>query len=238
MIPFYNGADGLDELLNILIPSLDNLNRCWEIIFIDDHSEDNGFEIIRSHKRKDPRIQGVRLSENRGQQNALFCGICRAKGSLIVTMDDDLQHPVDVLSELLSRIEEGWDAVYAVHRDKDRSVILRTGTSLTDIFFRLFVRKPAGVEIGSYRIMTRDLVDRFRQASGDFVYISALIFRSSPMPKVFSFRYKGFQDVQKKYSRFSLTGRIKLFGKLFLYYGPIHRGQAQQLKPFQIEEIL
>jgi len=205
---------------------------------VDDHSTDGSFETIRRFHRQDPRIGGCRLAENRGQQNALFCGITRSGGDLIITMDDDRQHPADVLPGLVERIGEGWDTVYSVRRDGNRPWILRTGTGLTDLFFRLFVGKPAGVEIGSYRIMTRELADRFCHVRGEFVYISALIFRSAPKPRVCSFRYKAPPEALGKDSRFSLAGRIRLFGRLFRCYGPFRSRRIPRGKPYRVEETL
>lgn len=229
----------------MVLPSLEGLNRSWEIFFVDDHSRDGSYDLIKSFHERDNRIRGCRLNENRGQQNALFCGLSSCSGELVLTMDDDGQHPISRLPDLLAEIEMGWDAVYLVNRDGGRPVILRLGTFMTDLFFRLFCRKPSGVEIGSYRIIRRSLIENFSENPGRFVYISALIFRSRPVPRVTSLHYTPGDSPGMRNSRFSLRGRLKVFILLFLHYGPLRRivqwidsRTGHENQPYEIEEIL
>jgi glycosyltransferase involved in cell wall biosynthesis len=93
VIPVYNGRNNLTSLIQDLIPVLDESGKSWEIFLVDDHSRDNSFNLIRDFNREDKRIRGCQLRENRGQQNALLCGIHSCRGDLILTMDDDGQHP-------------------------------------------------------------------------------------------------------------------------------------------------
>lgn len=159
-----------------------------------------------------------------------------------MTMDDDLQHPPELLPELIERIEQGFDLVYAVSRGAGRSVLLRAGTWINDIFFTLFLRKPSSIEIGSYRIMSRVLVDRIRDVRTNFVYVSALIFRSTPQPLVQSFRFEQTVATLRNQSRINISKRFRLFAKLFAYYGPfrfiIRLIQKRGGDPFPIERIL
>lgn len=213
---------------------------------MDDHSSDGSFGLITTFHKKDNRIRGCRLKENRGQQNAIYCGLSSCSGELIITMDDDGQHPLSRLPDLLAELEKGWDVVYLVNRDNRRPVILRFGTALTDLFFRLFCAKPSSVEIGSYRIMRRRVLEYFPENTGRFVYISALIFRCRPKQRVCSMRYSPGDKGGLRSSRFSFRGRLKVFLLLFLHYGPLrgivsgisrYRGNMQS-KVYEIEEIL
>ena len=187
---------------------------------------------------KDRRIRGCRLAENRGQQNAVYCGLLSCRGWNIVTMDDDGQHPLSRLTDLIETLEQGWDAVYMVNRTEERSGIQRFGTGVTDLFFRLFCGKPAGVEIGSYRIMKRSLVERFEKTPSRFVYISALIFRSRPDASVCSLRYEPDKSEVMRSSRFSLKRRAVVFARLFLHYGPFRKLIPSRGAPYSIEDIL
>lgn len=238
--------DHLENFLSLILPHLDGLNRSWEIFFVDDHSGDGSFDLITRLHKRDRRIRGCRLKENRGQQNALFCGLSSCSGEYIITMDDDGQHPISLLPDLLAELEKGWDVVYLVNREKRRHGILRFGTALTDLFFELFCGKPSSVEIGSYRILRRELVESFAEFPGRFVYISALIFRSHPKPRVCSMRYTPGGKAGLRDSRFSLGRRLKVFLLLFLYYGPFRGivrgidrvGGHGQKKPCEIKEVL
>ncbi len=238
VIPVYNGEEGLVSLVDSLIPHLDQTGLNWEIFFVDDGSGDGSFPLIREMHRRDSRIRGCALAENRGQQNALYCGLVSSSGNYVITMDDDGQHPVDQIPLLIGKLEEGYDAVYSVNRDPCRPAVLRLGTAGTGLFFTLFCRKPRGVEIGSYRILRREIIESFPPAAGGFVYVSALLFASSPPPRVCSFRYQRRETGSGRQSRFSLGGRFKVFRKLFLYYGPLRRFMPLKGEPFRIGEKL
>ncbi len=221
-----------------LSPVLDDTDMDWEIFFVDDGSDDGSFAAIRELHRSNRRIRGCRLRENRGQQNALFCGLVSSSGRYLITMDDDGQHPVREIPVLLKILKSGYDVVYAVNRDPHRNRILRWGTALTGLFFTLFCGKPGSVEIGSYRCLTREMVDRFSRVQGDFVYVSALIFRSRPSPSAYSYRYHPDPVLLIPGSRFSFFRRFSVFLKLFLHYGPFRSFCRKKRKPFHIGEIL
>jgi glycosyltransferase involved in cell wall biosynthesis len=240
VIPVYNGRNNLTSLIQDLIPVLNESGKSWEIFFVDDHSRDNSFDLIRDFNREDKRIRGCQLRENRGQQNALLCGIHSCRGDLILTMDDDGQHPPRRIPEMLGALETGVEGVYMVRTGGKRSWLLRWGTNLTDLFFTLFLGKPGHVKIGSYRIIKRSLVERF-PLSGSFAYISALIFLSRPRPVLKTLFYHNSEGRNNGESRFSFKSRIHLFGRLFFYYGPlklIGKVWNRRGKPYDVEEIL
>ena len=223
--------------MDTLIPQLDQTGLNWEIFFVDDGSLDGSFNLIREMHGGDSRIRGCSLSENRGQQNALFCGLISSAGNYVITMDDDGQHPVSQIPLLIRKLEEGYDVVYSVNRDPRRPAVLRLGTAVTGLFFTLFCRKPRGVEIGSYRILRREIIQAFPRQPGNFVYVSALIFRSKPSPRICSFRYSR-EEKPVIQSRFSLPGRFRIFWKLFLHYGPLGHWIPAEGEPYRIGESL
>lgn len=236
IIPTYNGADTLVQLTSELKGKLESLDLDWEIIFIDDHSNDKSFEYIKQMSHQNDRVKGIRLSNNYGQQNAVYCGLQHAMGDLIITMDDDLQHPLELLGQLIYKINQGFDIVYAVNRSKSRPLLLRFGTWLNDIFFTLFIKKPRKIEIGSYRIMTKRLVNMLIDSRTQFVYISALLFRCKP--KVYSFRYEPNVKSIKTNTRINLLSRLNLFCKLLKNYGPTSSFTEKLGEPYTIEEKL
>lgn len=188
------------------------------------------------YNKQDPRIKFIRLQENRGQQNAVYCGLVNANGSLIITMDDDLQHPPHMIPALIKTIKQGYDIVYAVNRSSTRSSILRTGTWLNGLFFTIFLKKPKNIEIGSYRIISKKLIDRIRNINTSFVYVSALIFSSNPKPKAFSLEYKPEKNLSINKTRINIKSRFKLFFKLFNNYGPLSFLTKAKGIPFNIED--
>ncbi|OQY37995.1 MAG: hypothetical protein B6229_07125 [Spirochaetaceae bacterium 4572_7] len=238
VIPIYNGFHNLPPLLKKLIPELENLNKKWEIIFVDDHSNDNSFNYLKERNKIDSRIKCIRLKNNSGQQNAVFCGLVHSLGEMIITMDDDLQHPIHIIRDLINKLNEGYDIVYAVNRSSDRPKSLSIGTWLNSLFFTLFLKKPQNVEIGSYRIMTRELVNNIKNIKNGFIYISAQIFNIVPRPKALSIFYIPDNERKKQQSRINLKSRFKLFKRLFLNYGPTKKITKEKGEPFLIERRL
>ena len=225
-------------LIGELIPELDRQTEDWELLFVDDGSRDGGFELIRSLHQKDPRISGIRLSENRGQQNAVYCGICHSRGRWVVTMDDDLQHPPALIGNLIREIAEGGDLIYGIPEEKSSSFSQRAGQALRNGFFRLFLGKPRGVALSSYRIFSGDLARRIAGVEGQFVYVSALLFRLDPQPEARTITYSLPASLPKMPSRFTPGARLALFARLFRYYGPFRGLIRKGGTPYEIGEVL
>ena len=94
------------------------INR--EIILVSDASPDQSWELIEDLAERMPTVQGIELMRNYGQHNALLAGIRRARFEVIVTMDDDLQHPPEEIPRLLEGIAAGRDVVYGVPRREEQ----------------------------------------------------------------------------------------------------------------------
>jgi len=110
VVPGLNEGESLPELTERIVQSLDG-RMTFEIIFVDDGSTDNTWEIVSGLRAKDPRVRGVRLRKNFGKAMALSAGFDRARGEIVITMDADLQDdPVD-LPVFIAKVEEGIDVV-------------------------------------------------------------------------------------------------------------------------------
>src|SRR5690554_4887139 len=101
VVPVYNSAAILPELLAELDPVLKALGTEFEVILIDDDSTDHSWTVITELKREFSYIRAIRMMRNFGQHNALLCGVRAAKFDVVVTMDDDLQHPPKQIPRLL-----------------------------------------------------------------------------------------------------------------------------------------
>lgn len=155
---------------------------------------------------------------------AVLCGLRYSRGDCIITMDDDLDHPSDMISKLYDELKKGCDAVYAVPAGGSRG-----GGLMRDIFFRLFLKKPAGLRIGSYRIFSRLAADRIIKAEQPFVYISAELFRAGL--RVSSIQYEkqktaAAEHESPKTSRYTFGSRLRLYLKLLRWYGPVSSRRA------------
>ncbi len=112
VVPVYNGEASLNELCERIIQVLNPLLQDFEIIFVNDGSRDGSWTVITRLAGRYANVRGLNLMHNYGQHNALLAGIHKARHDIIVTIDDDLQHPPEEIPRLLSTLGEGYDVVY------------------------------------------------------------------------------------------------------------------------------
>ena len=112
VVPLYNEQESLPELLAWIRRVMEANSYSFEVIFIDDGSSDNSWNIVRSLRRNDPNVRGIRFRRNYGKSAALFCGFEAARGNVVITMDADLQDSPDEIPDMRRMIlEEGYDMV-------------------------------------------------------------------------------------------------------------------------------
>lgn len=162
VVPLLNEERGLPLLLDRLTTALDRLQRPWDVVIVDDGSTDGTLAVVKAANARDPRIGALSLSRNFGKEIAVAAGLRHARGDGVVIMDGDLQHPPEVVADMVARWEEGYAIVYGQRRDRDTdSAMHRLSARL---FYSLFAevtgtRLPAGA--GDFRLLDRKAVDAF-----------------------------------------------------------------------------
>ena len=112
IVPLYNEAESLPELERWIADVMDRNEFSYEILFINDGSTDNSWEVIKELRKNNPNVKGVSFRRNYGKSPALNTGFARAKGDVVITMDADLQDSPDEIPELYRMItKEGYDLV-------------------------------------------------------------------------------------------------------------------------------
>jgi glycosyltransferase involved in cell wall biosynthesis len=159
VVPAYNEAQNLPHLLQELTTLLPTLTDRWEVVVVDDGSRDATVESIQPWLAA-PGVVCLALSRNFGKEAALGAGLDHARGEVVITLDADLQHPVDLLPQMLQAWREGVDMVYAVRSDRSQeSSLKRLGTRA----FYWLMRLGSSIEIppnaGDFRLMDRSVVD-------------------------------------------------------------------------------
>jgi glycosyltransferase involved in cell wall biosynthesis len=118
--PCFNEEEVISKFYTNLIEVIDCENKYnFEILFINDGSQDNTEDVITKLAQNDQRIILINLSRNFGHQNALTCGMDYATGDAVITIDVDLQHPTSLIPLLISQYELGYDIVYTKRKDNE-----------------------------------------------------------------------------------------------------------------------
>lgn len=161
VIPIYCEQENLEALYGRLVQALDPLARPYEILFINDHSQDRSMEMMREMSARDPRVRVVSFSRNFGHQHAITAGMQFARGESIILMDGDLQDPPEVVPELLKTKDEGkWDVVFAIRKKRKEPALVR---ALYFVFYRMLRRFSyidIPVDSGDFCVMSRRVVDQ------------------------------------------------------------------------------
>jgi glycosyltransferase involved in cell wall biosynthesis len=160
ILPFHNESGGIVQLFRRLYPVLGQLDLSYEIICIDDGSSDATFAALVYQREFDQRLKIVRLARNFGKETALTCGLHMATGKVAVTMDSDLQHPPEIIPQLIKKWREGFEMVYATRSSRKTDGKLRRFFSRA--FYTVF-RKIADVQMpdgaGDFNLLDRKVID-------------------------------------------------------------------------------
>jgi polyisoprenyl-phosphate glycosyltransferase len=175
VIPVYNSAPILPQLYARLSKVLDGLDMTYELVMVEDGSPDDSWRVLSALQQEVPqRITAVQLMRNYGQHNALMCGFRHARGELIVTMDDDLQHPPEEIPKLLDAlVANDFDLVYGGYDKKKHPLLKNAGSAIVNMFFRRVFRLP--VTVTAFRVFRRELLDAILSYKRPFTFIDGLL---------------------------------------------------------------
>jgi len=175
VIPVYNSEATLVELVGCLLTVLGDLELGFEIIMVDDGSEDKSWDILcELQARYASHVVAIQLMRNYGQHNALMCGFRQSRGEYIVTLDDDLQNPPEEIPKLLSVIRENeTDLVYGIPEVKKHDLWRNLGSILIRKFYKRVFK--LNVQHCSFRVIRRNLMESILSYNLNFTYIDGLL---------------------------------------------------------------
>ena len=150
-----------------------------EVILVNDCSPDDTFAVISSLAREKDHVTAVDLSRNFGQHAALMSGLRHSRGDIAVCLDDDGQTPADQVGRLLSKLEAGFDVVYASYPRKRQPSFRRLGTRLNGRMTEVMLSKPRDLELTSYFAARRFSVEEMLSYEHCFPYVMGLVLRST-----------------------------------------------------------
>src|SRR5690606_10691789 len=174
VIPVFNSQDSLPILVEEICNVLDHEKWEYEIILVNDGSHDKSWQIIQSLTTSYPCIRAINLMRNYGQHNALLCGIRSAKNEIIVTLDDDLQHPPAEIPKMLKKLDEGFDVVYGAPEGEKHSLFRNITSRMIKFFLKKAMRVPSAQNISAFRAFHTEIRDAFANYQATYVSIDVL----------------------------------------------------------------
>jgi len=174
VIPMKDEQDNLTPLYTDIRQAMESVPG-WEVVFVDDGSTDRTWQVLTQLALADARVKIVRLRRNYGQSAAMQAGIDHSTGAVIVTMDGDRQNDPSDIPMLLSKLDEGYDAVLGQRAQRQDAFLIRKLPSLMANFLIRKVTKVTFRDFGcTLRAMRRDLVESFRLYGEMHRFISVL----------------------------------------------------------------
>lgn len=181
VVPCYNEAEAFPHCLEVLGKILGNLvvskkiSQSSKIIFVDDGSKDNTWSLIKDASLKIIYVRGIKLSRNRGHQNALLAGLSESKSDIVVSIDADLQDDANCIEKMLEEYMKGSEIVYGVRDDRSSdSVFKRTSAKA----FYAIMEKMGVNQVSNhadFRLMSRKAVDCLLDFKEQNMYIRGVV---------------------------------------------------------------
>lgn len=162
--PCYNEEGVLHELHRRVQEVMDQTGEPWELVLVNDGSQDRTPEIMRELHDADPRVKIVDFARNFGHQIAATAGVDYAQGDAVIIIDADLQDPPEVMLEMIDRWKEGYEVVYAVRAERKGETWFKESTA--KLFYRIIYRitdVDIPLDTGDFRLMDRKVVEAMKQ---------------------------------------------------------------------------
>lgn len=216
VIPVYNEAGNLEKLYERLIKAMDALSKPYEIIFTNDGSRDNSWQMLEEfHKRRPKNIRVIDFKGNFGQHMAVMAGFELARGEIVVTLDADLQNPPEEIGKLVAKMEEGYDLVGGIREKRHDNFFRRYASWLKRKILAAATKIKMSDDGCMLRAYGRNVVD-LMVATGEYaVYIPALAYSYASNPTEVVVAHEA-REVGK--SRYRLYDLIRLYFNLMTGY--------------------
>lgn len=162
--PVFNEAEILPEFYRRVCAAMDTTGQPWELILVDDGSQDGSTEKIRQLAEADHRVRPVIFARNFGHQIAVTAGLDYSRGEVVAIIDSDLQDPPELILQMIQKWREGYEVVYAVREEREGESWFKLFTA--SLFYRLIFRiteVKIPLDTGDFRLMDRKVVNVLNQ---------------------------------------------------------------------------
>ena len=163
LLPAYNESESIPELKSCMETVIrDNPNYEWEFLLINDGSTDHTLQLIQETAENDSHYHYIDLSRNYGKEIAIMAGFDYAKGDALIIMDADMQHPIDVIPEMIKYWEEGYDDIYAQRQTSEESWLKRKTSKVYYKILQKSTNIPIQKDTGDFRLLDRKCIDALK----------------------------------------------------------------------------
>ena len=205
VIPVFNEEAGLPALFARLYPALDALGASYEVIFVNDGSRDRSAALLREQFQRRPDVTRVILfNGNYGQHMAIVAGFERVRGERIVTLDADLQNPPEEIGRLLAAMDEGYDYIGSIRRDRRDSAFRRYASQAMNRLRESITQIKMTDQGCMLRAYSRDIVDAINACRESNTFIPALAFTFAQRPTEIEVAHEERAAGESKYSLYKL----------------------------------
>jgi undecaprenyl-phosphate 4-deoxy-4-formamido-L-arabinose transferase len=175
VVPVYNSAAILPDLVERLQPVLSATGTPFELILVNDGSRDESWKVIGQLAARHAWVRGLCMMRNYGQHNALLAGIRDARFEVTITMDDDLQHPPEELPRLLAKFAEGFDVVYAPPEHEQHGFLRDLASIITKLALQSAMGAETARKVSAWRVCRTQIRDAFAAYHSPFVSMDVLL---------------------------------------------------------------
>ena len=217
VVPVYCSEHTLDVLYQELISVMESLRESFELIFVDDCSSDNSWKKIQSLSEIDDRLIAVQLMKNSGQGNATLAGFSKAQGAIVITLDDDLQHPPAQIPKLIEALnnDTDLDVVIGVPIERKDSAFRKVGSYLLNRINSWFIGKDPRLRFTAFRVIRKEIVNVVLSMSFPSPHVGPLIYSVTHRVKNVSVEHN---SRHRGRSTYSLSGLVQLAVNLLVGY--------------------
>lgn len=181
VLPCYNEQEVLPETTARLQAMLARLKASGEIAegsaiyYVDDGSRDRTWEMIHDYAERHPDVCGIKLSRNRGHQNALLCGLLTAPGDILISLDADLQDDLEAIPQMIERYREGSEIVFGVRRKRTKDTFFKRFSAESYYKFLAMMGVQIVYNHADYRLMSRRAVESLRGYDETHLFLRGLV---------------------------------------------------------------
>lgn len=180
VIPCYNSEHTIEKVVDLCMEEFSRMDgyEC-EMVLVNDYSKDKTFEAIKRCTDKYPNVIGLNLAKNFGQHAAIMAGLHYTTGDYVVGMDDDLQNHPSQIPQFIEKANEGYDVVFGVFAERKFSTSKNITGAISRWFLFRLVDRPKNIQMSSFWLARRFVIDRVCEYEGNDAFIQLLFFRTT-----------------------------------------------------------